>query len=317
MVKGMVHISESYSKVLARQNRRMIFLFLLPATLLYLGFFIYPALKAFYISLFDWNGFTSKMDFIGLKNFRELFTNGYFWVVSVKNTLLIIFLGGLLVFLLAFMLSGILNTKIRGRKFFRGLLFFPYIINPVAIAILWNFIYNKQWGLLNNILKGAGLEVLQRTWTSPENLFGSILVALVWMYTGFYCVILLAALDQVPEGLIESANLDGASELQIFFQIKLPLIWDVLVTSIVLWGVSAIKEFTLLYAWGGGIDIPPEGATNLAVHMFVTAFGRRVTIYRMGYATAMGVIMFIMVVLLYFLVSKFFKRESVEESAEF
>jgi ABC-type sugar transport system permease subunit len=295
----------------------MVILFLLPATLLYLCFFIYPSVKAFYISLFDWNGFTSKMDYIGLKNFRELFTDAYFWGVAFKNSLLIIFLGGVLVFVLAFMLSGILSSKIKGRKFFRGLLFFPYIINPVAIAILWNFIYNKQWGLLNNILKKIGLEVLQKTWTAPENLFWAILVALVWMYTGFYCVILLAALDQVPKGLIESANLDGASELQTFFLVKLPLIWDVLVTSIVLWVISAIKEFTLLYAWGGGIDIPPEGATNLAVHMFVTAFGRRVTIYRMGYATAMGVIMFIMVVLMYFLVSRIFKWEGIEKNAEF
>jgi ABC-type sugar transport system permease subunit len=307
----MITIAKEDLAHLARQNRRMVILFLLPAVLLYLAFFIYPSIKAFYVSLFDWNGFTSTMKYIGLKNFTELFTTPHFWFVVMKNTLFIIVLGGILVFFHSFVLSGVLATKIKGRKFFRALLFFPYIINPVAVAILWSFIYNKKWGLLNNFLTMVGFKTVP-TWTAPDTLFWAILVALAWMYTGFYCVILLAALDRVPQGLIESANLDGANELQIFIKIKIPLIWDVMVTALVFWGITAIKEFSLLFTWNGGIDVPPDGATNLAVHMFVTAFGRRVTIYRMGYSTAMGVLMFVMVALLVFIISKVFKRDTVE-----
>jgi len=290
----------------------MVVLFLLPAVILYLALFIYPAVKAFYISLFDWSGFTPDMDFIGLKNFKELLSDERFWSVGIKNSVGIIVLGGILIFAVSFILSGVLATKIRGRKFLRGLIFFPVVVNPVAIAILWSFVYNNQWGLLNNILKAVGLGAFQQTWMAPDKLFWSILAALVWMYTGFYCVILLAALDRVPPGHLEAARLEGANEFTIFFKIKIPLIWDVLVTAITLWGITAVKEFSLLYAWGGGIDIPPDGATNLAVQMFVTAFGRRVTIYRMGYSTAMGVLMFVMVGIIVFAVSRMAKKDSLE-----
>lgn len=291
---------------------RMAVIFLLPALLFYLVLFIYPSIKAFYISFFDWDGFSGNMKFVGLANFKELFGDSSFWNVAVKNTFLITFLGGALIFAVAFLLSAILSSKVKGKKFFRALIFFPAVINPIAIAILWSFIYNNKWGLLNNFLALIGLEGLQRSWMAPEYLFWAILAAMVWMYSGFYCVILLAALDRVPPGHIEAAQLEGASEFVIFFKIKIPLIWDVLVTALTLWGINSVKEFALLYAWGGGIDIPQPGATNLAVRMFVTAFGKRVTIYRMGYSTAMGVLMFLIVVVLVILIGFATKRERLE-----
>lgn len=290
----------------------MIIIFLLPTLLFYLVLFIYPAAKAFYVSLFEWGGFSDKMTFIGVGNFKELFTDQHFWSVVMKNTAVIIFVGGFFIFSISFLLCGVLTTKMKGKKFYRALLFFPSIINPVAIAILWSFIYNKQWGLLNNILRSIGLGFLERAWLAPDGLLWAILAAIVWMYTGFYCVILLAALDRVPTGLIEAAQLEGANEFKIFFKIKIPLIWDVLTTSFVLWCINAIKEFSLLYAWGGGVDIPPPGAQNLATYMYMTAFGRRVTIYRMGYSTAMGVVMFLLVVVFVVLISRLSKKDLIQ-----
>jgi len=290
----------------------MIILFLAPAIVLYLYLFINPSLQAFYISLFDWNGFTSEMKYVGLRNFTELSRDGAFWDVAVKNTMKIIFIGGFFIFAIGFLISGLLATKIRGRKIMRALIFLPAIINPIAVAILWSFIYNQRWGLLNNLLSAVGLGSLARAWMAPDTLFASILVALIWTYTGFYCVIILAALDRIPDSYIESAKLDGASEFQTFFKIKLPMIKGVLGTAVTLWVITAVKEFALLFAWGGGVDIPPAGATNLAVRMYITAFGRRVTIYRMGYATAMGVIMFLIVAVSVVLVSRLFKSDSLE-----
>lgn len=293
-----------------KSTNHMAAAFLLPAILFYAVLFIYPSARAFYISLFDWNGFTSSMKFIGLNNFAELFRDKSFWNIAVKNSALITFLGGLMIFTVAFLLCAVLTTNIKGKKFYRALIFFPSVVNPIAIAILWTFIYNKKWGLLNNSLKIFGIKGV--TWMDPKTLFWAILVAMVWMYTGFYCVILLAALDRVPQDHIEAATLDGASEFTIFFKIKLPMIWDVLQTALTLWGINSIKEFALLYAWGGGIDIPPDGATNIAVKMYITAFGKRITIYRMGYSTAMGVLMFLSVVLIVGLISLIMKRDKIE-----
>jgi ABC-type sugar transport system permease subunit len=276
--------------------RRMAFVFVLPALVIYLGLFIYPSVQAFYISLFDWNGFTSVMKFVGLSNFREILGDKNFWSVAVWNSLRITIVGGVLIMLLAFLISGILSSaRLRGKKAFRALIFFPAVVNPIAISIFWNFIYNHNQGLLNGFLALIGLEHLQQMWMDPGHLFYSILVALVWLNTGFYCVILLAALDRVPAAYIEAARLEGAGEFAIFFKIKLPLIMDVFSTALTLWAINSIKEFALLYSWGGGIDIPPQGATNMAVKMYVTAFGKRVTVFRMGYSTTMGIVMFLMV----------------------
>lgn len=298
------------NKAMRKSIMWMSAVFIAPALIFYLWLFIYPSLNAFYISFFDWNGFTSKMNFVGLKNFKELVGDFSFWNVAVKNSFLITFVGGVIIFFVSFLFCAILSGKIRGKKFYRALIFFPSVINPIAIAVLWTFIYNKKWGMLNNILALFGIS--GKTWMDPSTLFWAILVAMVWMYTGFYCVILLAALDRVPESCIEAAALEGAGEFTIFFKVKLPMIWDVLITALTLWGINSIKEFALLYAWGGGVDIPPDGATNVAVRMYITAFGKRVTIYRMGYSTAMGVLMFLAVAIIVFTISKVMKRERVE-----
>lgn len=147
----------------------------------------------------------------------------------------------------------------------------------------------------------------------PSTLFWAILVAMVWMYTGFYCVILLAALDRVPESHIEAATLEGASEFTIFFKIKIPMIWDVLVTALTLWGINSVKEFAFALCMGWAVSIfPRDGATNIAVRMYITAFGKRVTIYRMGYSTAMGVLMFLAVAIIVVVISVVMKREKLE-----
>ncbi|WP_026295108.1 carbohydrate ABC transporter permease [Sediminispirochaeta bajacaliforniensis] len=295
-----------------RKNTTMVLLFLGPCLLLYLLLFLYPAVKAFFVSLFDWNGFTSDMQFIGLGNFRELFSDTHFWSVVMANSFGIIFFGGILTFGIAFFLSGLIATGPKGKKFMRGLIYFPSIINPVAVAILWSFIYNHQYGLLNGFLRVIGLGHIQPTWTAPDTLFWAILVALVWMYSGFYFVILSSALERVPVDLVESAKLEGASEFRIFFTIKIPMIWDVLVTTIIFWCITAVKEFSLLYAWGGGVDVPQAGAQNLATYMYMTAFGRRVTMYRMGYSTAMGVVMFLIVALFYLIITRLTRREEIQ-----
>jgi ABC-type sugar transport system permease subunit len=289
----------------------MVVLFLAPALLLYLGLFIYPAMKAFYLSLFDWDGLNAKQ-YIGFENFVELFKDKQFWNVSMLNTVRIVFVGGAFIFLLAFILSGILSTRISGRKFFRGFIFFPAIICPVAISIMWNFIYDYDHGLLNSLLRLVGLDRIALQWQDDQHLFWSILAAIIWMYTGWFCVILLAALDRVPQGLLEAASIEGATEGQIFVRIKLPLISEIMVTSFILWGIIAIKEFALLFSWGGGISEPRAGATNLGVLMYVAAFGRRTDVYRYGYSTAMGVIMFVMIVVIVSLISKLGKKDALE-----
>ncbi len=293
-----------------KSNLAFVILGLGPAFLFYAFLFVYPSISAFRISLFDWSGFTPDMQFIGLANFIELFQDRHFWTVVMRNSFFIILFAGIGVFGLSLLFSNALTSKIKGKRFLRSAIFFPNVVNPIALAVLWSFIYNRQWGLLNSIIGVFGFEA--QTWTSTDRLFWALLVALIWIYVGFFTVILVAALDRIPFDMIEAALVEGATKWQIFVKIKLPLIWDVFTTAVILWGIMAVKEFSFLYSWGGGFGMPQEGQQNLAVYMYVTAFGRRVSVYRMGYATAMGVIMLFMVIFIVFVARKVMRRDSVQ-----
>lgn len=299
---------------LDKSTRSMVISFLLPAVVLYLLFFIIPSIQSLYVSLLKWNGFTSTKEFVGLANFKELFLTSHFWKNVMKNTLFIAVFGGIGIFSISFLLAGILSTDSLGKKnsILKNLIFFPSIINPVAVAILWNYIYNPSNGLINGIL--SFFKVINiPVWTSGGRLFWAVLVAMIWMYSGYYFIIIYSALQRIPPSLIEAAKLEGSGELRIFFSIKLPLVFDVIQVMVVFWIISAIKEFTLFYAWGGGVDIPQAGVQNLATYMQFIAFGKRTAVYRLGYASAMGVIMLILTILSIIIIQKVFnKKEQLE-----
>lgn len=148
--------------ILRKSIIRMSVLFLAPAVVLLCVFFFYPAIEAGVISLYDWNGFSQDKTFVGLGNFKELFTNTRFWRVPMLNTLKYMVFGGIFIFAFTLLFSGILSTNLKGKKVLRAIIFFPNIINPVAITVLWSFIYNNQWGLLNSILDAVGLGALKQ-----------------------------------------------------------------------------------------------------------------------------------------------------------
>ena len=148
----------------------MVISFLLPAVTMYAVFFVYPAIRALWVSLHDWSGFTRHMTFVGLENFKELFTTDVFWI-SLGNNAIILFGGGALIFFFAILFTAVLSNKsIRGRKFFRGLFFFPNLVPAVAIAVLWSFILNERFGLVNSLLRAVGLDSLTRTWLGTRPL---------------------------------------------------------------------------------------------------------------------------------------------------
>lgn len=307
-------LNKAYRRRLNSQERRnipMVLTFLVPLLIFYTILFIYPSLKAFYVSLHDWNGFTSDMVYVGMANFKELFHDSTF-LRSIKITIYYLIIGGILILGMALFLSAILATNIKGKKVMRAIIFFPSVVSSIAIAILWGFIYNPKFGLLNNVLSAIGLSSIIQPWTSNENITNALLPVLIWTYCGYFCVIFLSGLDRIPFDVVEAAKIDGASEIQIFFKVKLPLIKNILGTAIVLWIIDCIKEFGLFYAWNGSGGPPPVGLTNMAVKMYITAFGKRNVTFRMGYATTMGVIMFLLIGILVPIVYSYFNKDRYE-----
>ena len=290
-------------------RKSVIALFLLPAGLFYLAFILIPAIWAFYYSVFDWSGFTTDMKFIGLDNYIQLFKDQMFWL-SLKNTLIILVPGGLVIFFLTFVLTVLINSGVRGKKFFRAMIFLPNVIATVALTTLWGFIYHPSFGLFNAFFKLLGLEQLsQITWTSADRIFYAALVAIIWINVGFQLVLLMAGVDKIPFEFFEAARIEGASQLQMFTGITVPMIWDVITVGIVLWSISALKSFEFLYAFGGLNT--PHSLYTVGIYLYVMGFGKREPIYRLGYATAIGVLLLISVVIIVALIRRLTRREAI------
>ncbi len=275
-------------------SRRMVFLFLAPALLLYASLLVFPAGQAFYISLFKTSGFLDTMQWVGLANYIALWGDAVFWL-AMRNMLLILVVGGACVFGLAFLFTMLLSSGLWGKKLFRTLIFMPNVIAVTAITTFWSFVFMPRYGLLTQLLKAWGLDGLAAiAWTAPEHVFWSMLVGLVWVSSGFFTILVLAGADKVPLELVEAARLEGASPFQILRFITLPLIRDVVSITLVLWCILAIKIMEFPYAFGGP-NIPQDLYTP-AIYLYIMGFGQRDPVYAMGYATAMGVTMLVLTI---------------------
>ncbi|HVH48316.1 MAG TPA: sugar ABC transporter permease [Sphingomicrobium sp.] len=291
-------------------RRRMVVAFLAPALILYLGLLIFPALQAFYLSLFETSGFGDTPTWVGIGNYTRLLSDPIFWG-ALRNMSMIMVVGGVATFGLAFLFTMLLNSGLRGKKLFRALIFLPNIIAVVAITTFWSFVFMPRYGLLTSVLKALGLTSLASiSWTAPENVFFAMMVGLVWISAGFYTILILAGADKVPTDMYEAARLEGASTFQIFRLITLPMIWDVILITLVLWSIHAIKIVEFPYAFGGpNID---QNLYTPAIYLYIMGFGQREPVYALGYSTAIGVALFFLTLVTIVLLRFVFKRERVE-----
>ena len=264
--------------------------------LLYITFFILPTLQSFKVSTYDWSGFnTDKMKSIGLENFRRLSTDQVF-LNAIKNNIKLIIFGGLLVAVLGLLFALVLSddeTKIGA--FLRGMVFFPYSVSIVAIGIAWTFIFNPQFGLLNTILVKIGLKSFQNyAWLGNENIsFFCMIFVTVWVWVGYFMITIIAGIKRIPEDYLEAAKIDGATDWQITWRIKIPLLRDVLGICVLYWIINGWMSFGVVY-------VMTEGGPNninhtIATYMMWEALSYRNGVYKMGYGTAIAVVMAIIV----------------------
>ena len=293
-----------------KTRKRLIVLFLLPASLVYLIFFLVPTIWAFYYSAFDWSGFGKNMKFVGLGNYKQLFLDPIF-ILSLKNTLFILVVGGIIVFALAFLLTVLLNSGIKGKKFFRAMIFLPNVVATIALTTLWAFIYNPSFGLLNSFFKLIGWSAGGKfTFTSMDHIFYAMLVALIWIEVGFYLILLMAGMDKIPAEYYEAAKIEGANQWKMFTAITMPLLWDVISVGTVLFTIFALKVFEFPYAFSQ--IQPPTTIYTVAMYLYIEGFGKRDPIYRLGYATAIGVVLLLCVVVIVLLLRRLMRREVVQ-----
>lgn len=293
-----------------KPSKRVIGLFMAPAVLAYLLIFLYPTLRTIYLSFFKMPGFGTEMTFRGFKNYFELLRTPLF-VESLFNIFKIWSIGGIAIFFLAFLFTALLTSGIRGKNFFRAVIYLPNIISVVAVTTMWTqYIYQPRYGLFKTLFQLLGLESLVKIqWTSQDMLFRSMLIAYVWGAVGWFLLIILAGVERIPNDFYEAAKLDGATMFQSFFLITLPLLRDVLKVSLVMWSITVINLFAFPKTF---TPVAQQRATYTpAIYLYELAFGVRGK-HALGKAAAVGVGLLILVLVVSALISWLFKKERVE-----
>jgi len=262
--------------------------FVYPALILYLLIMVAPTLFTFYVSLTEWSG-AGPLTWVGLHNYKVLFTDSTF-ETSFYNTLWIVFGVGIAVFIIAFILTMLLQDMI-GRKWIRLIVFFPSLIPGIVISILWGYIFNPS-GLVNTLLDKVGVHS-HPAWLSTDHMFQTILVGMVWLSVGTYTVIFMAGVDGIPKELYEAAEIEGATPRQRFTNVTMPMMWDLISVCSVLWCVGALKtfEFLLVFSAAAG-GLPPKNIWNFSMFSYAEAFNPEGTA-QFGIAAATGVIILI------------------------
>ena len=284
--------------------------FIAPALAIYLLIIVAPTVATVWISLTKWKGIGDDPEYVGIEHYRHLWSDDTFRG-SFTRTLGILVIGGAAVFFCSFVFTMFLR-EMRAKKFIRAVVFFPNVVPPVALAIAWAVLLAPRNGLLNGFLDTVGLDTLTRTWLGPDIIFRSIVAGLVWIYAGFFTTILMAGVDRIPRYYYEAAELEGASPRQKFSRVTIPLTWDVLSVSAVLWVIVAIKTFEFIYAFGGSGTDPSASSWTLPVHLYVVALGNRTPILALGQGSAIAVVMVVLVGILIFLVRRIMRRAVVE-----
>ncbi|MEU7000607.1 sugar ABC transporter permease [Nonomuraea sp. NPDC046570] len=293
---------------LSRQRRKLYWPFVAPALVVYLTLFFGPALTGIWISFQSWRGSGDQMRFVGTRNYVRLWNDTAF-MTAFGNSLKILVVCGVAIFVLAFVISAVLR-EMKFRKGLQALLFLPYIISPIAIGVGLGLLLDPN-GLVNTGLRGVGLSSLAKPWLSPDRLFATILVGIVWVTAGFYVMLLMASADRIPGYFYEDSELAGANKFQQWWYVTLPLSWDVVAISAVLWVINSLKIFEFVYAFTGTTDAPPEQARTVPIYQFVMTMGGRNPAYQMGYGSAMGVAMVVLIVVLVVLIRRVMHREAV------
>lgn len=290
-------------------RRKLYWPLLLPALLIYIGLLVGPALYGVYASFTRWSGRGESPQWIGVDNYVRLASNDIFQRAFV-NTLALLVVSGIGVFLLTFLFSAVFREA-RWGQVALSFMFFPYLLSPIAVGIALSLLLSPD-GPANAVLRGVGLDALAKLWLTPDLIFQVILVGTIWVSVGYYLTLMMSAIGRVPRYYYEAAELDGAGRIRKFFTVTLPLTWDVVTVAAVLWCINAIKIFEFIYGLTGSGSAPPPQARTLTIAQFLATTGGRNPQYELGLGSAMAVVMIVLISAFVVGVRRLMRRESLE-----
>ena len=295
-----------------RKNKAMIFWFCLPALLSLVIMFVYPVCRTVVMSFFQVESVTATTadwSFYGLGNYFKIFGSASF-MTSMRNMLLIWLVGGIFTLAIAMLMAVVVTSGIRGKKFFRAAIYMPNIISAVALATMWiQYIFQYDFGLLNTIVTALGMEKVK--WLGSDMKFWTMTASFIFGSVGYYMLIYISGIEGIPQDLYEAATLDGASKVQQFFRLTLPLLKGVIKTSITFWSINA----TTFFLWSKMFSpIDTEESTIVpVVYLYDTVFGGKGVINRdAGAGAAVGVVLTLIIIAVYVITNRLFRKTDLE-----
>lgn len=288
-----------FSNLTYRQQKKIIiFLFLIVPLVLLFTFSFLPMLNMFYYSFLEWNGFSKYKIFVGLENYIKIFTNPEYF--SVFRVSLYYFVASFAQLGLALYFATILNFKIRGKNFFKGVLFFPSLMNGVAIGFIFLYFFRPD-GTLDSLLAFLGLEQFTQLWLQNIKLINVSLAATsVWTYLGFNFIVFLGSIQSIPGEIYEAAEIDGANRWHQFRYIIWPSIRRIIELNLILAIKGSISVFDIPYIMTGGAN----GSKTFVIQTVDTAFKHQ----KFGLASAMAVVLLAFVIIVTIAQRKLFKE---------
>lgn len=277
--------------------------FMAPALILFVGILILPIFMSGYYSFFDWKGYGPKT-FIGLENYKELFTSENIgFMKAFGNACILAFISVVIQLPLALFLALLLGKGRKGERGFLSIYFLPVLISTVVIGQLWLKIYNPEYGVLNVALRALGLDEWTRLWLGdPKTALGAAFVPTVWQYVGYHMLLLYAGIKSVPPEYREAAMIDGASEGQVNRFIVIPYIKPILKISTIFAVTGSFKSFDLIYVLTNG---GPNHATEVPSTLMISMLFKR---NRYGMGSTIALLLIILCFAAALIISAIFKE---------
>jgi raffinose/stachyose/melibiose transport system permease protein len=289
------------------RNKVAILVFLAPGIILFTAVLLIPICQAFYYSLCDWNVLTGA-EFVGLENFIKLFTADKTMEFALKNSLFFMLFSAISQQIIGLLLAAFLTNIRKGRNVFKNIYYLPAVLSSAALGLLWSFLFNPKMGV-NQLLKIFGVE--GPLWLMETDGFivlpmWVIAFVALWQYVGTTMMLYMAQISGISKSLYEASYIDGASRIRSFRHVTLPLIKPMIATSLSLNCIGSLKFFDLVYNMTQG---GPNHRTDvLATHLYFQGF----QYFKYGYASAIGVVLLLMCLIVTFIISKCFKSENYE-----
>jgi raffinose/stachyose/melibiose transport system permease protein len=290
------------------KNKTYPFYFTIGALLLYTVLFVLPGIMGIGYSFTDWSAYSDKLNFVGLQNFKTVFSADEDYMKILSNTLLFTVVTTVLKNALGLLMAVLLTKHIKFLNFHRGVIFMPNVLSTLIVGMIFTSILDPATGLINTFLKSIGLGFLAMPWlTSSQFAFGSVMAVDIWKGLGYIMTILIAGILSISPTYYEAASIDGANSVQSFFKITLPLLLPTLATTTVLNVIYGLKVFDMVYAMTNG------GPGKATTEVLYTAVFKMFSNGEYAVGTALSSVMFLfMVIIGFFMIRVMTKNEVVE-----